>query len=243
MKTTFLILSVLFLGYLSMPTEEQGYTVDESKILSHTVDLKQQDLRMFWKNDEGKLYGSFKSLRSDLEADGKKLLFAMNGGMYMENQTPLGLYIEEGETKKKLNSVQEAYGNFYMQPNGIFIIHKNNTAEVVPTKEFVPSSSIRFATQSGPMLLIGGRIHSKFRKGSSNLHIRNGVGILPDGKVLFAMSKERINFYDFATYFKQKGCKYALYLDGAVSKTYLPSKNWEQLGGKFGVIIGEVSNE
>jgi uncharacterized protein YigE (DUF2233 family) len=52
------------------------------------------------------------------------------------------------------------------------------------------------------------------------------------------MSKGEINFYDFATYFKNLGCKNALYLDGLVSRTYLPEKNWTQTDGTFGVIIG-----
>ena len=90
------------------------------------------------------------------------------------------------------------------------------------------------------MLLINGAYHNKFIKGSSNLHIRNGVGVLPNGNILFAMSKEKVNFYDLATLFKQKGCKNALYLDGYVSRTYLPSANWQQLDGNFGVIIGEI---
>ena len=88
------------------------------------------------------------------------------------------------------------------------------------------------------MLLINGQIHPAFKKGSSNLNIRNGVGILPNNKVIFAMSKQEVNFYDFAQYFKNLGCKNALYLDGFVSRTYLPGKNWEQLDGNFGVIIG-----
>ncbi|MBL4624331.1 MAG: phosphodiester glycosidase family protein [Flavobacteriales bacterium] len=79
--------------------------------------------------------------------------------------------------------------------------------------------------------------------GSKNQHIRNGVGILPDGKLLFAISKETINFYDFATFFKQKGCKSALYLDGFVSRCYLPSKNWKQLDGNFGVIIAVTERQ
>lgn len=54
------------------------------------------------------------------------------------------------------------------------------------------------------------------------------------------MSKQKINFYDFATFFKNKGCENALYLDGYVSRIYLPSKNWKQLDGNFGVIIAEV---
>ena len=97
---------------------------------------------------------------------------------------------------------------------------------------------MKWATQSGPMLVIDGAIHSAFKKGSINVNIRNGVGILPDNKIVFAISKEEINFYDFAEYFKNLGCKNALYLDGFVSRMYLPEKNLSATDGAFGVIIG-----
>ena len=90
------------------------------------------------------------------------------------------------------------------------------------------------------MLVIDNRIHPVFVKESKHLHIRNGVGILPDGNILFAMSKDLITLYDFAEFFKNSGCKNALYLDGFVSRTYLPEKKWEQLDGNFGVIIAET---
>ena len=90
------------------------------------------------------------------------------------------------------------------------------------------------------MVLINGEYHPKFRKGSENIHIRNGVGILPNGQLIFAISKERINFYDFATFFKEKGCENALYLDGFVSRLYLPEKGIEQMDGRFGVIVAEI---
>ena len=93
------------------------------------------------------------------------------------------------------------------------------------------------------MLLIDGAIHPKFTEGSSNVHIRNGVGILPNGNLLFAMSTKTTNFYDFACFFQDKGCKNALYLDGFVSRTYLPSQHWEQLDGNFGVIIAETKRK
>jgi uncharacterized protein YigE (DUF2233 family) len=38
------------------------------------------------------------------------------------------------------------------------------------------------------------------------------------------MSKKEINFYDFANYLKSLGCNRVLYLDGFVSRTYLPEK-------------------
>ncbi|MBP6659490.1 MAG: phosphodiester glycosidase family protein, partial [Chitinophagales bacterium] len=74
--------------------------------------------------------------------------------------------------------------------------------------------------------------------GSTKLNIRNGVGILQNGNPIFVMSKQEVSFYDFAKYFKKIGCENALYLDGFVSRTYLPEKNWIQTDGNFGVIIG-----
>ena len=167
----------------------------------------------------------------------------MNGGMYRKDQSPQGLYIENGHVKSPLDTLQKGYGNFYLQPNGVFYITKENDPVICVTKTFKQTKNIKYATQSGPMLVIDGKLHEKLTKGSKNLNIRNGVGILPNGNLLFAMSKDEINFYDFATYFKEKGCKNALYLDGFVSKTFLPSKNYAQLDGNFGVIIGVVKSE
>jgi len=217
--------------------------IENPQMLSYVVNLKQQHLEFYWKNDSGQIYGSIKQLREELNQTHKKLIFAMNGGMYTKSQKPLGLYIENGQTKTKLNQVKNAYGNFYLQPNGIFYLTNNKMAHIITTSDYRKRSNIEYATQSGPMLIIDGNIHPKLKKGSSNLHIRNGVGILPNGNVLFAMSKSKINFYDFASFFKNKGCQNALYLDGFVCKTYLPKKQWSQLGGNFGVIIAETKRK
>ena len=211
----------------------------DKNILTYTIDLESQNIEFYWKNTENKNYYNFLSLKKDIESKGKKLVFAMNGGMFKKDYSPQGLYIENGKLLSKIDTIQKAYGNFYMQPNGVFYITKTKKAFVVETVKFV-NKDIKYATQSGPILLINGKIHSKFKKESKSLNIRNGVGILPSGKIIFAMSKEKINFHTFANYFKSLGCKNALYLDGYVSKTYLPSENWNDLDGNFGVIIAEV---
>lgn len=210
------------------------------EIETYVVNPLASKLRFYWKSDSGAIYKSIKSLKDSLAGKGENLTFAMNGGMYLKDHSPQGLYIEEGEVLKKKDTTQTGYGNFYMQPNGIFSLNKNGKAEVVTSSKFQLDSTINYATQSGPMLLVDGALHPRFIKGSTSLFVRNGVGILPNGDVLFAISKEKINFYDFAMFFKDKGCEQALYLDGFVSKMYLPSKNWDDEGGRFGVIIGEV---
>jgi uncharacterized protein YigE (DUF2233 family) len=131
-----------------------------------------------------------------------------------------------------------AKGNFYLKPNGVFYITTDNRAFVCTTPEFVNRKNIKYATQSGPMLVVDGKLHPAFTEGSTNLNIRSGVGVLPNNKIVFAISKTEINFYDFAKYFQNLGCKNALYLDGFVARAYLPEKNWMQLDGNFGVMIG-----
>ena len=238
-RLNFSVLLVVLLGLIGLGITHYN-TKESSVFLTYEVDLKQQNLRFYWKNDQGKLYQNFKTLRAELKKQNESVLFAMNGGMYTKSQSPLGLYVEKGKTLSKLNTVKKAYGNFYLQPNGVFCITKSKRAIICTTPKYKHQKEIDFATQSGPLLLIDGKMNSKFIKGSKNLNVRNGVGILPNGRLLFVMSKIKVNFYDFASYFKSKGCKNALYLDGFVSRTYLPSKQWNQQDGNFGVIIAET---
>ena len=211
-------------------------STNDKQFVSYIVDLKKKDLKLYWKDDNNQNLKSIQNLKLWVEKKNKKLEFAMNGGMYKKNNSPQGLYIENGKVLMPLDTTN-GNGNFYLKPNGVFYISSKNIPGIVTTENF-KNNSIKYATQSGPMLVINGQIHSAFKQGSTNLNIRNGVGILEDGKVIFAMSKEEINFYDFANYFKKLGCKNALYLDGLVSRAYLPIENWAQKDGNFGVIIG-----
>jgi uncharacterized protein YigE (DUF2233 family) len=208
----------------------------DGRFVSYTVDAKKQDIKFYWKNDKQENFRNILNLKTWLTEKNQELVFAMNGGMYKQDNSPQGLFIENGETVISLDT-STGKGNFYLKPNGVFYITANNVPIICRTENFNNDGQIRYATQSGPMLLIDGRMHPAFKDGSTNLNLRNGVGILPDGKVIFAMSKKEINFYDFASYFKALGCKNALYLDGLVSRTYLPEKNWTQTDGNFGVII------
>ncbi len=240
---TFLTLLLLFIACgntATAPTKVIELTHEDPDILTHIIDPKKGKLAFYLNDDKGEKIGNHGQLKDQLNAQNKKLVFAVNGGMYNKDQSPQGLYIESGAQLQSIDRKAEGYGNFYLQPNGIFYLDTKKNGHVVPTTQFQHWNQVDFATQSGPMLVIDGQLHPKFNDGSPNVHIRNGVGVLPNGQLLFAMSKEKINFYSFAKFFQQNGCKNALYLDGFVSRTYLPSKKWVQEDGKFGVIIGEV---
>jgi len=226
----FLTLVLLPALYAFKPTQ------NDDRFISYTVNPEEQSIRLYYKDDKQKRIGSIQNLKTFTENKHLKLEFAMNGGMYKKDGSPQGLYIEAGKTISLIDTVINANGNFYLQPNGVFYITTKNKADISTTKSF-KNRNIKYATQSGPMLLTDGKIHSAFKEGSANLQIRNGAGILPNGNVIFAISKEPVNFYDFALYFKNLGCKNALYLDGFVSRAYMPSEKWLQTDGDFGVII------
>ena len=124
-------------------------------------------------------------------------------------------------------NTRSGYGNFHMKPNGVFYI-SGDQAAVAETRAFLkqrPRADL--ATQSGPMLVINGRLHPRFDRHSTSLKARNGVGVRADGKVIFAISQGEVSFDAFARLFRDGlNCPNALFLDGgSASRLYAPSLN------------------
>jgi uncharacterized protein YigE (DUF2233 family) len=236
-----LLTVIFFLSSGNCAFSQENSPVD-NRIVSYIVDPETQDVAFYWKNDTGEIIGSFRDLKRYVERKNSSLVFATNGGMFKPDYSPVGLYIEKKRVLESLKTGSGS-GNFNLKPNGVFYLDIHNKPGICQTDDFKKGNSINYATQSGPMLLIDGKIHPAFREGSENLNIRNGVGILPDRKIVFAISTEGINFYDFAGFFKNLGCEQALYLDGAISEIYLPEKGFNDTGGYFGVLIGVIKPE
>lgn len=215
-------------------------TAEGRPLVAYKVGLDNSELHFFWRNAENKLYDNFDSYRRELQSKGQTLVFATNGGMYKNDQSPQGLYIEKGKLLAPVDMKVEGYGNFYLQPNGIFLITKKGEPMVIETAKWpeIEADQVEYATQSGPMLLVNGKINSLLNKDSPNFHIRSGVGVDRDGDLVFIISNERVRFYELARAFVEMGCENALYLDGAISQTFLPEANRNQSGGGYGVMIG-----
>ena len=238
-KVPIISLIAITLFFLVLIAARMKNHSEASEFITYTLDPTKQNIDLYWrKNDTGAILNSIHNLKSFVESKNKKLLFATNAGMYHKNFYPVGLFIQNYKTITPIDT-SSGNGNFYLKPNGIFYCTNDNKAFVCKTEDFKDTGNVRIATQSGPMLLIDGEIHPAFQANSKSYNIRNGVGILPDNTILFVLSKNKINFYDFARYFKSLGCKNALYLDGFVSRAYVPAKGWEQFDGNFGVMVGE----
>jgi uncharacterized protein YigE (DUF2233 family) len=196
-----------------------------------TFNPARDDIRLYQNDRNGKPYGSFRALRNDLLEDRTYLRFAMNGGMYEEDQSPVGLFVQAGRELKPLDT-KGGSGNFGLLPNGVFYIERGRVG-VMETRAFAASAKKPlYATQSGPMLVIDGHLHPAFLIDSASLKMRNGVGVSADGKAVFAVSSGPVRFHDFATLFRDAlGCGNALFLDGSISSLYVPE--WQRRDSLF----------
>jgi uncharacterized protein YigE (DUF2233 family) len=205
-----------------------------------SVARNEAKLEVFNLNAEGEPYRYLSLLAQDLRSQNQNLIFAMNAGMYDENQRPIGLYVEEGQQSKKLNR-RGGGGNFHLKPNGVFYV-KDGKPAVAETEAFAKSGvKPDFASQSGPMLVINGKIHPKFSPTGTSRKLRNGVGIDAAGKVTFVISENAVTFWEFASLFKDDlGAQNALFFDGSVSSLYAPEINRNDGFLPIGPIVGAV---
>ena len=202
--------------------EGEGYVVC-------TVDLRRQEVKLFWRGSDGQPYRNFSRLVEAQSA--RPILAAMNGGMYQEDLSPVGLYVEDGRELKRANTAN-GQGNFHLKPNGVFFVARGR-AGILETGQYLrqkPASDV--ATQSGPMLVIDGRIHPKISDEGPSRKRRNGVGIQTPERVVLAISDGPVSFGAFARLFRDElGCRDALFLDGSISSLYAPA-----LGRQDGIL-------
>jgi len=239
----FLVLSTV--SSVSAAPETEPKTTKVDGVVYRVVKASPDSIRIVWRGEDAKPLRTFSEALRYLTKRGESPLVLMNGGIFEPGGVPSGLLIQDRRELRPVNR-KEGKGNFYLKPNGIFVIGSRGAA-VIPTEEYPPKGvRIRCAVQSGPLLLSHGKIHPKFNSGSrSRLH-RNGVGVTMNGEVVFAMtdfnSPKFPNLHEFARLFASFGCKDALFLDGDLSQMWTKGINkipWN----RFGAIIAVVENE
>ena len=90
----FILTIILMLATASSLGFAEKVKITDDRFVSYVVDIKKQDLKLYWKDDKQQNFKSILNLKTWLEKNNKKLAFAMNAGMYKEDNSPLGLFIE-----------------------------------------------------------------------------------------------------------------------------------------------------
>lgn len=233
---------LLALPGTSWSAECRQTTFDGARYTLCEVDMRREDLRLFLNApDTGAPLSSFHNIDAMLEPEGLTLGFAMNAGMYHSSRAPVGLYVEEGQQTMRLIT-RKGPGNFGLLPNGVLCLRKGR-ADVIETLRFQRDApACRFATQSGPMLVIDGALHPRFLRDSDSLNIRNGVGTTQDGtRAVFAISDQPVNFHAFGRLFRDHlKLGQALYFDGNISRLHAPTLGRSDLGFPMGPVVGTV---
>ncbi len=194
-------------------------------------------IEVFTSDASGTPYRSFAKLEASLGEQAGEVAFGMNAGMYDEDGDAIGLLIERDERLHRINR-RGGGGNFGLLPNGLFLVRDSGKAEVVATTAFEPANDIAFATQSGPMLVIDGKLHPAFEPDGESRNIRNGVSIAPDGNPVFAISEDAVSFGKFARLFRDElKAKNALYFDGSVSSLWDPANGRRDARAEIGPMV------
>ena len=179
----------------------------------------------------------FDALEASLGKRAASVAFAMNAGMYDEDGRPIGLAIVAGREVRAVNR-RKGGGNFHLMPNGIFQVSAGGNASVVTTESWKPAKDISVATQSGPMLVIDGKLHPAFDADGTSRHIRNGVGIGPRGEALFVISRGPVSLGKFARFYRDGlNSRNALFFDGAVSALWDPANHRRDVTVPLGPMV------
>ena len=204
---------------------------------SAATNSRRHDLELIV-DDGGAPLRGFAALETALGARRARLLFAMNAGMYDEDGRPIGLHVEAGRRRHRVN-LRSGPGNFHLKPNGVFAVAADGRVAIVRSERlgdlpFAP----HWATQSGPMLVVDGRLHPRFQANGPSLNIRNGVGVADSGTAWFAISDEPVSFGRFARLFRDAlDCRNALFFDGTVSSLWDPAAGRRDQGHEIGPMV------
>jgi uncharacterized protein YigE (DUF2233 family) len=236
-----LVLALIVAGMIALPAHAVDCETTKFEGIDYTtcrVDVSRESLRLYSADGRGEGYRSFARLDAALAREKKRLVFAMNAGMFHPDFTPVGLLVIDGREIAPVNRASGT-GNFFLQPNGVLLIESAGP-RVLATDDY-RGLTPRFATQSGPMLVHRAQIPdiSAFRSKSS--HVRNGVCVPRGSTVAFVISEREVTFGEFATYFRDSlGCSEALYLDGSISSLFAPSLKRADARAALGPILAVV---
>jgi uncharacterized protein YigE (DUF2233 family) len=218
------------------PSACKAVTFENIPLTHCTADPAQHSIGMANLGIDKQPFGSLSAFAASV--DPATIAFAVNGGMYGDDLKPIGYFVQNGERLKELNR-ETGEGNFYMKPNGVFF-GTGGKWQVLGSNTFFNTVGDRpqFGTQSGPLLLVDGKLHPEVQDDGPSKAIRNGVGVDGAGRAHFVISDAPVSFGQLARYFRDVvKVSNALYLDGQVSSLWDPATGRMDKGRTGPIIV------
>lgn len=182
--------------------DKQNFLTPWSHLHIFRIQLGVNTLDLISANDKGLKQAFVNELASSSPA-----LITVNGGFFDKDFRPLGLRIQNQQQKQALKPISW-WGVFYIKDGKAFIKRASQMQG--------PLSGIEFAIQSGPRLLVAGKIPS-LKPGRDE---RTALGITAEGAIIMVVTENApITTTELAEVMKAPPilAKYALNLDGGSS--------------------------
>ena len=209
----------------------------EGATFTHCIaDPAQHRIKTAFEQRGSARYGSLSGYADTV--DKATIAFAMNAGPNGDNGKPRGYYVENKDRIVDLN-LSDGDGNFFLKPNGVFF-GSGETWRVLATPTFYSTVGDRpeFGTQSGPMLVIDGKLHPEISENGPSRSVRSGVGVTADGKAHFVITESDVSFGQLARFFRDEiKASNALFLNSAGSRLWDPARNRLDKGSVGAIIV------
>lgn len=184
---------------------EANHGMHFGKLHAFKVNLQRYQLKIAFAKDMQRVFANVRSMTLL-----KHGLVGINGGFFTPQMQPLGLRISEGKLRHRLKRTPWW---------GVLLIKKGRPS-VVSLKQYTPSRDVDFAIQSGPRLVVNGKI-PMLKDGVAN---RSALGITRDQDLIIVATEHlEITTTELAAIMRASSknngldCVDALNLDGGSS--------------------------
>lgn len=130
-----------------LPGECAVVTHEGSRHVVCEIDPRRDEITVRHAGPDGKAFGSLDAFATAARAAGRPVGLAMNAGMYHEDMSPVGLLVEDDRELSPL-ATGEGAGNFFLKPNGVFLIDADGKAAVMETAAYAAAGLARASRRS-----------------------------------------------------------------------------------------------
>lgn len=191
------------------------------------ADMRRVRLRMLSRGGDVRSYAQAGDV---LRRRGERMLLATNGGLFAD--APIGLQVEDGRVVRPLNldaspPPGQLPGNFYDLPNAVLWQDRAGAVHLRDSRRMRGrTGEVRDGLQSGPALLLDGRVHRIARPPNRGVEHANRSAACATGphELVIVFVPGPSTFPQLARFLTRLGCRDAVFLDGNVPGLLVPGR-------------------